>query len=166
VALVDELMQANGRYAAAYVGPAGKRPARALCVIACMDTRLELLPALGLATGEAHVLRNGGGLITEDVLRSLAISQRHLGTTAVLVVHHTDCGMLGFDDAAFRAELAAETGRTPSWDVPGFTDIEGQVHRSVESLRACAWLPHRDQVSGAVYHVETGRITPIGTAAP
>ena len=136
---------------------AAKLPRRQLVVIACMDARIDIVRALGLQPGDAHVLRNGGGLITDDVLRSLAISQRALGTREVLVTHHTDCGMTGFDDAAFRAELA-ESGETPGWDVPGFTDIEEQARASVRRVRACPWLPHRDQVRGFVFDVATGRI--------
>lgn len=158
---MEHFAAANQGFAAGYGGPAAKNPRRRVTVIACMDARLDLFGALGLGLGEAHLLRNGGGLITEDVLRSLAISQRHLGTSEVLVVHHTDCGMLGFDDTAFRAELATESGRTPTWDVPGFTDIEGQVRESVATLRACPWLPHRDDIHGAVYDVHTGQVTEV-----
>lgn len=162
MAVMEQFAQANQGFAARYPGPASKLPQRHVTVIACMDARLDLPGALGLSLGEAHLLRNGGGLVTDDVLRSLAISQRHLGTTSVLVVHHTDCGMLGFDDAGFRAELAAESGTSPAWDVPGFTDIEAQVRDSMAALRACPWLPHRDDVHGAVYDVATGRVTEVG----
>lgn len=123
-----------------------------------MDARLDLPRALGFTTGDAHVLRNAGGLVTDDVLRSLAISQHALGTTSIAVVHHTECGMSGFDDAAFRAELSG-TGRTPTWDVPGFDDVAAQVRRSVETVRDCPWLPHRDDVRGYVYDVATGQAT-------
>jgi carbonic anhydrase len=162
MAVFEEFDRANQAYAARYAGPASKLPQRHVAVIACMDARLDLPGALGLDLGQAHLLRNGGGLVTDDVVRSLAISQRHLGTRSVLVIHHTDCGMTGFDDAGFRSELAAESGRTPGWDVPGFTDIEAQVRDSVAALRACPWLPHRDDVHGAVYDVTTGRISEVG----
>jgi carbonic anhydrase len=133
-----------------------KLPRRHLAVVACMDTRLDLFGALGLEIGDAHVLRNAGGLVTPDVLRSLAISQRALGTRDVAVVHHTDCGMSGFDDARFRSELATESGSAPDWDVPGFADVREQLRRSVAAVRECAWLPNRDGVRGYVYDVATG----------
>jgi carbonic anhydrase len=134
------------------------RPARGLAVVACMDARLDLFGVFGLAIGDAHVIRNAGGLVTEDVLRSLAISQRRLDTRAVAVVHHTNCGMAGFDDAGFRAELAAGSTLTPGWDVPGFTDIEDQLRRSVDAVRTCPWLPRRDDVRGYVYDVGTNEL--------
>jgi carbonic anhydrase len=123
-----------------------------------MDARLELFAAFGLELGDAHVIRNAGGLVTDDVLRSLAISQRKLGTHAVAIVHHTNCGMAGFDDDAFRAELSAESGTPPTWDVAGFTDIEAQLRRSIEIVRTCRWLPSRDDVRGYVYDVRTGEL--------
>lgn len=123
-----------------------------------MDARLDLPRALGFELGDAHVMRNAGGLVTDDMLRSLAISQHKLGTTRIAVVHHTECGMAGFDDAAFRAELSA-TGQTPSWDVPGFDDVADQVRRSLATVRNCPWLPHRDEVRGYVYDVTTGQAT-------
>lgn len=158
---MEHFAAANQGFVAGYGGPADKNPRRHVTVIACMDARLDLFGALGLDLGEVHLLRNGGGLVTDDVLRSLAISQRYLGTREVLVVHHTDCGMLGFDDAGFRAELAAESGRPPAWDVPGFRDIEAQVRESVATLRACPWLPHRDDIHGAVYDVRTGKLAEV-----
>ena len=157
MSVIDEVLRANAAYAAT---PRAKLPQRHLTVIACMDTRIDLLGALGLDIGEAHILRNGGGLITDDVLRSLAISQRALGTREVAILHHTDCGMTGFDDEAFRAELA-ETGEAPTWDVPGFTDVAAQVRQSLDRVRHCPWLPHRDEVRGFVFDVETGRLEEV-----
>lgn len=119
-----------------------------------MDARIEPLSVFELGLGDAHVLRNAGGLITDDLLRSLAISQRALGTTDVAVMHHTKCGMQGFDDISFRLTLTEETGQVPRWDVPGFDDVTEQVHRSVEAVRSCPWLPHRDAVRGYVFDVE------------
>jgi carbonic anhydrase len=118
-----------------------------------MDARIDPLAAFELDLGDAHVLRNAGGLITDDLLRSLAISQRALGTTEVAVMHHTSCGMAGFDDIGFRLALTDETGHVPRWDVPGFDDVTEQVRRSVEAVRSCAWLPHRDAVRGYVFDV-------------
>ena len=133
------------------------QPARKLAIVTCMDCRIDVLAGFGLALGDAHVLRNAGGLVTDDILRSLAISQRALGTTEIVVMHHTECGMSGFDDAGFRRELA-ETGATPTWDVPGFSDVEQQVRESVAAVKACPWLPHRDDVRGYVYDVGTGEV--------
>jgi carbonic anhydrase len=121
-----------------------------------MDARIDVLPALGLALGDAHVLRNAGGLVTDDVLRSLAISQRALGTTAVALIHHTRCGMLGFDDAAFRAKLATSAGTPPGWDVPGFEDVHDAVRRATAAVRGCPWLEYREDVRGFVFDVDSG----------
>src|SRR4051812_9657874 len=141
---IDLLVEANAKYAATFPGARPLPPRLRLCVIACMDSRLDLFGALGLEIGDAHLIRNAGGIPTDDVLRSLALSQRALGTREVVVIHHTECGMDGFDDAAFRAELAAESGRAPGWDTPGFTDLYGDTRRSVEKVRTCPWVPYRD----------------------
>jgi Carbonic anhydrase len=159
MAALDDIPQANATYAASFTGPQDAPPRRQLAVIACMDARLDLLPALGLEIGDAHVIRNAGGIPTEDVLRSLAISQHELGTREVAVIHHTGCGMGDFDDEAFRARLAADTGVTPGWDVPGFTDIAADVRCSAQTVRDCPWLPHRDNVRGYVFDVATGTVT-------
>ncbi len=154
-----ELIAANTRYAAeSYPASLAAAPARRLAVVTCMDARLEVLPALGLRIGEAHLIRNAGALVTPDVLRSLAISQRKLGTREVLVMGHTECGLTGFDDAAFRAELAEQTGQQPDWDAPGFTDVSASVAASVRRVRDCPWLPARDSVQGLVFDVRTGKI--------
>lgn len=163
--VIDDVFAANAAYAAGFPGARSSRPALQLAVLACMDARIELAAALGLRIGQAHLLRNAGGLPTEDMLRSLAVSQHALGTREVMVVHHTECGMQGLDDAAFRAELAASTGSTPPWDVPGFTDLEAQVRASVRRIRDCPWLPHRDQVRGFVFDVRTGRLSEVAPAA-
>ena len=126
-----------------------------------MDTRLALFEALGLNLGDAHLLRNAGAIATPDVLRSLAISQRALGTREIALIGHTDCGMTNFDDAAFRAELAAESGRQPDWDVPGFTDVAARVAESVARIRDCGWLPHRDSVRGFGFDVRTAQLTSV-----
>ncbi|MGH8863009.1 MAG: beta-class carbonic anhydrase, partial [Jatrophihabitantaceae bacterium] len=138
-----------------------QRPGLRLAVVACMDSRLDLFGALGLEVGDAHLLRNAGGIVTDDVLRSLAISQRSLGTREIVILHHTDCGMDDFDDVAFRAELAAESGRAPDWDVPGFSDVRADVRRSIQTVRACPWLPYRDDVRGFVFDVATAAIDEV-----
>jgi len=158
---IDRLPEANARYLAAYTGPTPKEPALRLAVVACMDSRLALFPALGLNIGDAHLIRNAGAIATPDVLRSLAISQRALGTREIALIGHIDCGMANFDDTAFRAELAAESGQQPDWDVPGFTDVAASVAESVARIRECSWLPYRDSVRGFVYDVRTGQITEV-----
>lgn len=157
----DRLLAANARYVQSFPGPRSKLPALRLSIVACMDCRLALFGALGLELGDAHLLRNAGGVVTDDVLRSLAISQRHLGTREVLVIHHTECGMFGFDDTAFRAELLAESQQEPGWDVPGFTDLEDSVRQAVQRIRQCGWLPYRDSVRGYVFDVRTAEITEV-----
>jgi carbonic anhydrase len=155
------IQQANARYAADFPGAPDKAPALRLAVLACMDARLVLPDALGLRIGEAHLLRNAGGLVTDDVLRSLAISQRLLGTHEVAVVQHTDCGMFGFDDDEFRAELQASGHQAPGWDVPGFTDLSESVRQSVRQIVQCLWLPHRDSVQGYLFDVQTGELSAV-----
>lgn len=159
--MTAELIAANARYAEDYPGSLAAAPARRLAVVSCMDARLELLPALGLRIGEAHLIRNAGAVVTPDVLRSLAISQRELGTREILVIGHTECGLTGFDDAAFRAELAEQSGQRPDWDAPGFTDVSASVAGSVRRVRDCPWLPARDSVHGLVFDVRTGKVAEI-----
>jgi len=129
-----------------------------------MDARIDVLPALGLQLGDAHVLRNAGGIVTEDVLRSLAISQHALGTTGVALIHHTRCGMSGFDDAGFRSDLATSSGTPPPWDVPGFENVEDAVRVAVQGVRDCPWLPHRDDIRGFVFDVDSGLLTEVHPA--
>jgi carbonic anhydrase len=158
---IDHLIHANETYAATFPGPRPLRPKLRMTVIACMDSRLDLFGALGLHIGDAHLIRNAGGTITDDVLRSLAVSQRVLGTREVVLIHHTDCGMLGFDDEAFRAELEAESGTPPPWRVPGFVDVYADMRESIARVRACGWLPHREDVRGFVFDVATARIEEV-----
>jgi carbonic anhydrase len=158
---IDHLIHANEGYAAGFPGPRPRKPKLRLTVVTCMDSRLDLFGALGLDIGDAHLLRNAGGVITDDVLRSLAISQRALGTREIVVLHHTDCGMDDFDDTAFRALLLAESGHAPPWDVPGFTDVHQAVRDSIETVRNCPWLPHRQDVRGFVFDVATARIDEV-----
>jgi carbonic anhydrase len=159
---IDHLVQANARYTVGFPGPRPRPPRLHLAVIACMDSRLDLFGALGLEIGDAHLIRNAGGIPTDDVLRSLALSQTSLGTRAVAVIHHTDCGMDGFDDDAFREELARTTGHEPPWRVDGFTDLHEDTRRSVEIVRNCAWIPYRDDVRGFVFDVATAELTEAG----
>lgn len=161
VSATDHLLGENEAYAVSFPGPRPKRPTLRTAVVACMDSRLDLFGALGLQVGEAHFIRNAGGLPTDDVLRSLALSQRRLGTREVVLIHHTDCGMQDFDDAAFRAELTRETGDAPHWDVPGFTDIRVAMRHCLAVVRGCRWLTHRDEVRGFVFDVVTGRMDEV-----
>lgn len=158
---IDHLVQANRDYVAGFPGPRPVRPKLRLTVIACMDSRLDLFGALGLEIGDAHLIRNAGGVVTEDVLRSLAISQRKLGTQAVMLIHHTECGMEGLDDAAFRAEIEAESGSAPTWDVPGFTDVYADMRESIARVRDCPWIPHRDEVRGFIFDVASAKIDEV-----
>lgn len=157
---VDVLLQANDRYTAGFPGPRPKEPRLRMAIVTCMDSRLDLFGAMGLHVGEAHLLRNAGGLPTDDVLRSLAISQRALNTREIVVIQHSDCGMEGFDDEAFRTALS-ESGRTPPWSVPGFDDVRDSVRRSVRTIRDCPWLLHRDVVRGFVFDVATARLEEV-----
>jgi carbonic anhydrase len=126
-----------------------------------MDSRLDVFAALGLGNGEAHVLRNAGGVITEDVIRSLAVSQRRLGTREVMLIHHTDCGMQKLTDDGFRAELQEATGVAPSFAIESFTDVEADVRQSLLRVRQSPFLPHRDRVRGFVYDVDTHRLREV-----
>lgn len=132
------------------------RPRRRVAVVACMDARLDLFGILGLKPGDAHLIRNAGGVATDDVIRSLTISQRKLGTREVVLVHHTDCGMLTFTEDELRSELLQDTGIKPSWAAESFTDLDVDVRSSVKRVRTSPFLPHRDRVRGFVYDVDTG----------
>ncbi|MBN9618176.1 MAG: carbonic anhydrase [Actinobacteria bacterium] len=161
MSVIDHLVHANESYTAGFPGPRPLRPKLRLAVVTCMDSRLDLFGALGLDIGDAHLIRNAGGIPTDDVLRSLALSQRKLGTREIVIIHHTECGMDGFDDDAFRAELATESGQIPPWRVDGFTDLYEDTRRSVATVRACGWLPHREDVRGFVFDVATAAITEV-----
>jgi len=134
------------------------RPSRQLAIVTCMDSRLDVFAALGLGDGEAHILRNAGGVITDDVIRSLAISQRKLGTREVMLIHHNDCGMQKLTDDGFRAELQAATGVAPAFAIESFTDPAVDVRQSILRVRRSEFVPHRDVVRGFVYDVDTHRL--------
>jgi carbonic anhydrase len=137
------------------------RPSRHLAIVTCMDSRLDVFAALGLRDGEAHVLRNAGGVITDDVIRSLAISQRRLGTTEVMLIHHTDCGMLKLTDDGFRSELQEATGVAPAFAIESFLDIDADVRQSILRVRRSGFLAHRDRVRGFVYDVDSHQLREI-----
>jgi carbonic anhydrase len=160
---IDHLLHANLSYIETFPGPRPLRPKLRLAVVACQDSRLDLFGALGLEVGDAHLMRNAGGLPTDDVLRSLAISQRRLGTREIVIIHHTECGMQDFDDVAFRAELAGDSGIEPQWDVPGFHDLHQAMRRSIEVVRNCTWLTHREDVRGFIFDTATARLDEVAT---
>ena len=140
------------------------RPSLQLAIVTCMDSRLDVFAALGLGDGEAHVLRNAGGVITDDVIRSLAVSQRRLGTREVMLIHHTDCGMQTLSDDGFRAELQQATGVAPAWAIESFSDVDADVRQSILRVRRSAFLPHRERVRGFVYEVDTHRLHEVHVA--
>jgi carbonic anhydrase len=154
----DRIVEANARYADSFTDPGlGSRPVQQVTVVACMDARLDLYPALGLELGDCHTLRNAGGVVTDDVIRSLAISQRALGTRSVVLIHHTECGMLTLTED-FRYELQEETGQRPSWAVEAFRDLDEEVRQSMQRVRTSPFLLHTDDVRGFVLDVKTGRL--------
>jgi carbonic anhydrase len=159
---IDELLRySQERPAEAGAEALAAPPSRAVAILTCMDARIDLPRALGVGVGEVHVLRNAGGVVTDDALRSLAISQRKLGTREVMVMHHTQCGMSGLDNEAFRAELREAAGSEPPFEIGGFDDVEQDVRESVRRVRECAFLPHRDAVRGFVYDVAEHRVREI-----
>jgi len=160
--VIDELVANNLAFAASQPDVhLDVRPSRRLAIVTCMDSRLDVFAALGLGDGEAHVLRNAGGVITDDVIRSLAISQRRLGTRAVMLIHHTDCGMQTLTDDGFRAELQEATGVAPAFAIESFTEVDADVRQSILRVRRSPFLPHRDLVRGFVYDVDTSRLREI-----
>ena len=160
--VIDELVGNNRAFADALPSHhLDVRPRRRLAVVTCMDSRLDVFAALGLQDGEAHVLRNAGGVITDDVIRSLAVSQRRLGTRAVMLIHHTDCGMQALTDDGFRAELQEATGVAPAFAIESFTDVEADVRQSVRRVRRSPFLLHTDLVRGFVYDVDSHRLREV-----
>jgi carbonic anhydrase len=160
VAEIDRMLEANGHWAAQAPGGLPARPARGVAVVACMDARMDVYRLLGLAIGDAHVIRNAGGVVTEDTVRSLAISQHVLGTREVVVVHHTRCGLQGADEAAFAEQVEQATGRRPSWSMRAFADVEDDVRESVRLIRENPYLV-ADEVRGTIYDVDTGRLREV-----
>jgi carbonic anhydrase len=159
VDVIDELVANNQAFADALpTQHLDVRPRRKLAIVTCMDSRLDVFAALGLGHGEAHVLRNAGGVITDDVIRSLAISQRKLGTREVMLIHHTDCGMQTLTDDGFRAELQEATGVAPAFAIESFADADADVRQSILRVRRSAFVPHRDLVRGFVYDVDSHRL--------
>jgi carbonic anhydrase len=162
MSVTDELLANAEAYARGFTkGELPLPPARGVAVLACMDARLNVYGLLGLSEGDAHVIRNAGGVVTADERRSLAISQRLLGTREIILIHHTDCGMLTFTDDALKADILADTGVKPDWAAEAFSDLEGDVRQSIGRILADPFIPHKDQVRGFVYEVETGKLREV-----
>jgi carbonic anhydrase len=157
----DEYLANNARYAEGFSGPLPLPPSAHLAVVACMDARLNVYAILGLGDGEAHVIRNAGGVITDDEIRSLAISQRLLGTREIILIHHTDCGMLTFTDDAFKQSIQDETGIKPPWAAEAFPDLDEDVRQSIARIKASPFVPHTDAIRGFVFDVATGKLNEV-----
>jgi carbonic anhydrase len=166
MSVTDELLRHAADYARTFQPIAsGPSPERRLAVVACMDARLDLFAMLGLRQGDAHIIRNAGGVVTDDAIRSLAISQRMLGTREIVLIHHTGCGLLTFTDDEFRQALEAETGVRPTWAAEAFPDVDADVRQSMARIHASPFVPHKDALRGFVFEVETGRLREIAGAA-
>jgi carbonic anhydrase len=161
----DELLANNERFAATFSGQdLSLRPQRQLAVVACMDSRMDVFAMLGLDHGDAHIIRNAGGVVTDDVLRSLVLSQRLLGTREIILLHHTDCGLQKVVDDELKAEIEAETGVRPVWAIESFKDPYQDVRQSIRRLLVSPFVAHKDHIRGFVYHVESGRLDEVHLA--
>jgi carbonic anhydrase len=158
---VGDYVSNNKEYALTHVGGRPVRPARQVAVVACMDSRMKIFPMLGMGDGEAHVIRNAGGVVTDDVVRSLAISQRLLGTREIMLIHHTDCGLQKTTEDGFKGAIEAETGIRPPWAVEAFGDAGQDVRQSIGRLRASPFIPHKDAIRGFVFDVGTGQLNEV-----
>jgi carbonic anhydrase len=161
VSVTDELLANNAEYAAAFSGPLPLPPAKHVAVVACMDARLDVYRILGLHEGEAHVIRNAGGVVTDDEIRSLAISQRLLGTQEIILIHHTDCGMLTFTDDDFKKSIQDETGIKPAWAAEAFPDLDEDVRQSIARIKASPFIPNKDSIRGFVFDVASGKLNEV-----
>jgi carbonic anhydrase len=161
VTVTDELLINNARYAETFTGPLPLPPARHLAVLACMDARIDVYRVLGLSEGDAHVIRNAGGVVTDDEIRSLTISQRLLGTTEIILIHHTDCGMLTFADDEFKRSIQDEVGIKPAWSAESFSDVDEDVRQSIARIKASPFIPHTSSVRGFVFDVATGKLNEV-----
>jgi carbonic anhydrase len=162
MSVTDELLENNATYAESFEkGDLPLPPARGVAVVACMDARLDVHKILGLEEGDAHVIRNAGGVITDDEIRSLTISQRLLGTREIVLIHHTDCGMLTFSDDELKAQIHEEVGMKPHFSMESFSDLEEDVRQSIARIQASPFVPHKESVRGFIYEVETGRLREV-----
>jgi carbonic anhydrase len=165
MSVTGDLLRNAEQYASTFEkGSLPMPPGKATAVIACMDARLNPYGLLGLQEGDAHVIRNAGGVVSDDVIRSLAISQRLLGTREVILIHHTDCGMLTFKDDDVKARIEAETGIRPAFALEAFADPARDVRQSIARIKASPFVPHKDQIRGFVYDVRSGRLEEVGAA--
>ncbi len=158
---IDVLVRNAVMHEVDFAGPRARIPAKGVAIVTCMDSRIDNFRIFGIDSGEAHILRNAGGLVTEDVLRSLVLSQRLLGTREVLLMHHTDCGLHGEVEPALRAAIAADVGHTPPYEFGAFSDIDESLRGAIARVREHPFLPHRDRVRGFVYDVGTGRLREV-----
>jgi carbonic anhydrase len=165
MSVTDELLENAERYAESFdKGDLPLPPGKKIAVVACMDARLNPYGLLGIEEGDAHVIRNAGGVVTDDEIRSLAISQRLLGTEEILLIHHTDCGMLTFTDDDFKKSVQDDTGIKPEWAAESFTDLDEDVRQSIARIQASPFIPNKDSIRGFVYEVETGRLREVDAA--
>jgi carbonic anhydrase len=162
VSATDELIENARAYAASFdKGALPSAPGRRVAILACMDARLNPFALLGLRRGDAHVIRNAGGVVTDDAIRSLAISQRLLATEEIMLIHHTDCGMLTFTDDEFRRSVQDDTGIKPPWAAEAFSDVDDDVRQSIARVKASAFIPRKDSVRGFVYDVHDGTLREV-----
>ena len=162
MAAIDDLLENNASYAASFEqGDAPLPPALGLAVVACMDARLDTHALLGMGVGDAHVIRNAGGVVTDDAIRSLTISQRLLGTTSIMLIHHTDCGMLTFRDDDVKDAIEADTGIRPSFAMEAFPDLDGDIRQSIARITASPFVPNKDDIRGFVYDCATGKLNEV-----
>jgi carbonic anhydrase len=161
MSVADDYLKNNADYARTYSGSLPVRPSRHAAIVACMDSRMKIFSLLGMNDGEAHVIRNAGGVVTDDVIRSLSISQRLLGTTEIILIHHTDCGLQKTTEDEFKGAIEAETGIRPPWAVEAFTDAAADVRQSIGRLQASPFIPHKDQVRGFIFDVTTGGLSEV-----
>jgi carbonic anhydrase len=159
--VTDDYLENNRRYAQTFSGPLPLPPSKNIAVVACMDARLNVYAVLGLGEGESHVIRNAGGVVTDDEIRSLAISQRLLGTREIILIHHTDCGMLTFTDDAFKQGILEETGIKPEWAAESFSDLDVDVRQSIARIKASPFVVHKDSIRGFVFDVATGLLREV-----
>jgi carbonic anhydrase len=157
----DEYLRNNAAYVDQFGGPLPLPPAKGTAVVACMDARLNVYAILGLQEGDSHVIRNAGGVVTDDEIRSLAISQRLLGTTEIILIHHTDCGMLTFTDDQFKDAIQDETGIKPAWAAEAFTDLDQDVRQSIARIKASPFIPRKESIRGFVFDVATGKLNEV-----
>ena len=161
MSVTDEYLENNKKYAETFTGPLPLPPSKHVAVVACMDARLDVYRVLGIREGESHVIRNAGGVVTDDEIRSLAISQRLLGTREIILVHHTDCGMLTFTDDDFKRSIQEETGIKPAWSAEAFPDVEEDLRQSLRRIEASPFITATESLRGFVFDVATGRLTEV-----